>query len=305
MRYRGRLPAFRIAGSALVLFSLSPLGGEEWILDPVPRSTEYDSYAGEQLEPFDFVYGPVDKIKREVSYERVERIEGSVQYFTYEMSSAYKREDAIAWYREQLEQSEVAIEFECEGLDCGRATVWSISLFEQRVLSTVDAKQHYIAGLLERDEDRVLFSIYIVERGNRRVYAHVVQATTTDEVQLGSNLDFSSTLARHGHAVVETVVPDRNGRLTSDALDELRRLSVELEDFRNEDIYVICHVTGSRTADRLLEESNTCADSAVEALNESGEFEMVAFGAGPLFPLQGTPTSRLEVVIPRLLRREP
>ena len=307
MRPEQRKLTVRFWGFAVLAYlSVGFVHAEEFLLDALARSTVTASYESEETEPFNFVYARVDRDGREITYERVARVEGFVRYSTYEMSSYDSRDSAVDWYKDQIASIDGRIVFECEGRDCGRATLWTNFVFKQRALSTTDIKQHYIAAELSKDSTHELFSIYVVERGNKRVYAHVVQVSVDGEVDLGSNQDFVGGLARHGIVVLEDVVPNRYGELTSEALDLLKGLSTQLDDFKNETVFVICHVNGSRPADQLIEEATTCAEEAAERLKGDSDIDIRPFAMGPLAPLEGgVPKSRVEVVIPRLLRREP
>ncbi|MCY4142870.1 MAG: DUF4892 domain-containing protein [Gammaproteobacteria bacterium] len=279
---------------------------DDVLLEKIPRSTITDSYSATEVEPYDFVYAPVEKVKREITFERVARVEGLVRHVTYQMSSDVNRDDALDWYRDQIQSIGGRVVFECDGRDCGRATIWANEIFKQRVLATVDSKQHYLAGELGGEDNHELFAVYIVERGNQTVYSHVVRASVEGNLQLGDNQDFSGALARHGFVVVDGVVPNRYGVLSSEAIDRLTSLSSQLDDFKNEIIYVLCHVNGSRPVDQLIQESESCAEAAVAALKGESEYDVRPFGVGPLAPLaDATPKSRVEVVIPKLLRREP
>ena len=301
----------RKATSILLLGGLSAIliaqtsVAEILLLDAPARSSSVDSYISEDVTPYDFIVAPVERIKREINFKRVIHVDGRVRSETYEMSSDTSREEAMDWYREELLSAGGEIVFECEARDCGRAAIWGGSIFKLRVLSAFDSKQHYLAAALKNELSTELFSIYVVERGNQKVYAHVVQVSVDGEVDLGTNQDFSAILARHGQVVVEGVVPDRQGELNDDALERLKALTDELVPF-TENIYVVCHVYGSRSSELLLEQSQSCAESAAQTLNDEADIEVIPFGAGPLAPLQGgIPQSRVEIVVPALLRREP
>lgn len=294
-----------LLGGLSVLVIAQPTFAEILLLDAPPRSSSVESYASEDIAPYDFIIGPIERIKREINFERAIRVDGKLRSETYEMPSATKREAATDWYREALLAAGGEVVFECEARDCGRAAIWGGSIFKQRVLSAFDSKQQYLAAVLEDGESTELFSVYVVERGNRKVYAHVVQVSVDGEVDLGSNQDFSGTLARHGQVLVDGVVPDEQGKLSGDALAKLKELASDLLAF-TENTYVVCHVYGSRSSELLLEQSRACAESAAQTLNDEADIEVIPFGAGPLAPLQGgIPQSRVEIVVPALLRREP
>lgn len=294
-----------LLGGLSVLLMAQPLFADVLLLDAPPRSSSVESFASEDIAPYDFIVGPIERVKREIKFERAIRVSGKVRSETYEVSSDMNREAATEWYREALLAAGGEVVFECEARDCGRAALWGGSIFKQRVLSAFDSKQHYLAAALKSDQSTELFSIYVVERGNRRVYAHVVQVSVDGEVDLGTNQDFSGTLARHGQALVEGVVPDGQGELNDEALGRLKELANQLLAF-SENIYVVCHVYGSRSSELLLEQSQSCAESAAQTLNDEVDIDVIPFGAGPLAPLQGgVPQSRVEIVVPALLRREP
>ena len=294
-----------LLGGLSVLLIAQPLFADVLLLDAPPRSSSVESFASEDMTPYDFIVGPIERVKREIKFERAIRVSGRVRSETYEVSSDMNREAATEWYREALFAAGGEVVFECEARDCGRAALWGGSIFKQRVLSAFDSKQHYLAAALKSDQSTELFSIYVVERGNRRVYAHVVQVSVDGEVDLGTNQDFSGTLARHGQALVEGVVPDGQGELNDEALGRLKELANQLLAF-SENIYVVCHVYGSRSSELLLEQSQSCAESAAQTLNDEADIDVIPFGAGPLAPLTGgVPQSRVEIVVPALLRREP
>lgn len=294
-----------LLGGMSVLLIAQPLFADVLLLDAPPRSSSVESFASEDTTPYDFIVGPIERVKREIKFERAIRVSGMVRSETYEVSSDMNREAATEWYREALLVAGGEVVFECEARDCGRAALWGGSIFKQRVLSAFDSKQHYLAAALKSDQSTELFSIYVVERGNRRVYAHVVQVSVDGEVDLGTNQDFSGTLARRGQALVEGVVPDGQGELNDEALGRLKELAKQLLAF-SENVYVVCHVYGSRSSELLLEQSQSCAESAAQTLNDEADIDVIPFGAGPLAPLPGgVPQSRVEIVVPALLRREP
>lgn len=301
---RNSAPKMLLGGLSVLLIA-QPLFADVLLLDAPPRSSSVESFASEDMTPYDFIVGPIERVKREIKFERAIRVSGRVRSETYEVSSDMNREAATEWYREALFAAGGEVVFECEARDCGRAALWGGSIFKQRVLSAFDSKQHYLAAALKSDQSTELFSIYVVERGNRRVYAHVVQVSVDGEVDLGTNQDFSGTLARHGQALVEGVVPDGQGELNDEALGRLKELANQLLAF-SENIYVVCHVYGSRSSELLLEQSQSCAESAAQTLNDEADIDVIPFGAGPLAPLTGgVPQSRVEIVVPALLRREP
>ena len=289
---------------ALLSLAGTTLIGNEQVIPAHPRASLEIESMSEQDEPTNFILSSAQRIRHEVTFEHAIKVFGSVSSNTYLMASDLGRTEVSEWYKQQIASLGGKIEFECERRDCGRATIWASDIFQQRVLSASDINQHYLAVSLNKDDEQHLAMIYVVERGNRRVYAHVVEIVPNERVTFNAPIDVSSELLQHGTVRLESVVPDSEGLLSLEALEELRDLAeTELQEFSDKQIYVVCHVNGPHDAEELLEHSKACAERIVEIFEETG-LNVVPFGTGPLSPLEQTAVSRVELVIPRLLRQE-
>ena len=276
----------------------------EQVIPAHPRAELEINKEAEEDEPINFILSSAQRIGAEVTFERVIKVFGAVSSNTYRMPSDLKRSDTVEWFKRQITSLGGEIEFECEQRDCGRATIWTSDIFGERVLSASDVNQNYLAVALDKDDVQHLLMIYVVERSNRRVYAHVVEIVPTERVAFDVPVDVSSELLRRGTVRLPNIVPDSQGSLSAEALEDLKNLAeAELQEFADEEIYVVCHVNGPYTPDELLEHSQTCAEQIQEVFEEQG-LNVVPFGTGPLSPLEQHPVSRVELVIPRLLRQE-
>lgn len=289
---------------AVVWLISSSLLASEQVIPAHPRASLDINEVSEQDEPLNFILSSAQRIRREVTFERVIKVFGPVSSNTYQMPSDLKRSDVTDWFKQQIATLGGRIEFECEQRDCGRATIWATDIFRERVLSASDVNQNYLAVSIDRDEIQHLLMIYVVERGNRRVYAHVVEIIPSERVTIDTPVDVSSELLRYGTVRIPNVVPDSQGALSAEALAELEHLAQnELQEFSSDEIYVVCHVNGPYRTEELLKYSEDCA-AKVEAIFEEEGLNVVPFGTGPLSPIERTAVSRIELVIPRLLRRE-
>ena len=282
----------------------SSLVASEQVIPAHPRASLDINEVSEQDEPLNFILSSAQRIRREVTFERVIKVFGPVSSHTYQMPSDLKRSNVTEWFKQQIASLGGRIEFECEQRDCGRATIWATDIFRERVLSASDVNQNYLAVSIDKDDVQHLVMIYIVERGNRRVYAHVVEIIPNERVAIDTPVDVSSELLRYGTVRIPNVVPDSQGALSAEALAELENLAKnELQEFSSDEIYVVCHVNGPHRTAELLEYSDECAAKVVAIFEEEG-LNTVPFGTGPLSPFERTAVSRVELVIPRLLRRE-
>lgn len=294
---------YGVACTFLGLFNLS-LHASEQVIPAHPRAELEINKAAEEDEPINFILSSAQRIGAEVTFEHVVKVFGAVSSNTYRMPSDLKRADTVDWFKQQISSLGGKIEFECEQRDCGRATIWTSDIFGERVLSASDVNQNYLAVALDKDDVQHLLMIYVVERSNRRVYAHVVEILPSERVVFDDPVDVSSELLRRGTVKLPNIVPDSQGSLSAEALEDLKSLAeTELQEFADEEIYVVCHVNGPYATDELLEHSRTCAEQIHEIFEEQG-LNVVPFGNGPLSPLERIPVSRVELVIPRLLRQE-
>ena len=294
---------YGIACSLLGLLSFS-LHASDQVIPAHPRAELELNKVSEEDEPVNFILSSAQRIRNEVAFERVIKVFGSVSSNTYRMPSDLKRSDTTDWFKRQIASLGGEIEFECEQRDCGRATIWTSDIFGERVLSASDVNQNYLAVALDKDDVQHLLMIYVVERSNRRVYAHVVEILPRERVAFDVPVDVSSELLRRGTVRIPNVVPDSQGAISTEDLEVLTTLAeTELQEFADEEMYVICHVNGPFSTEELLEYSRSCAQQIQKIFQENG-LNVVPFGTGPLSPIEQTPVSRVELVIPRLLRQE-
>ena len=298
-----RIWIFGVACVTLLSFGASLLA-EEQVIPAHPRSELEVSTESDEDAPFNFILSSAQRIRNEVTFEHAIKVFGPVSSNTYRMPPDLKRSETTDWFKRQVTSVGGEIEFECEQRDCGRATIWASDIFKERVLTASDVNQNYLAVALNKDDVQHLVMIYVVERSNRRVYAHVVEIVPNERVVFGAPVDVSSELLRHGTVRLTNIVPDSEGLLSLEELEDLRELAqTELQEFADEEIYVVCHVNGPHATEVLLEHSRECAEQIVEILEEIG-LNVVSFGTGPLSPIEQNPVSRVELVIPRLLRQE-
>ncbi len=258
-----------------------------------PRAWIVDYSMEPDVEPREFVVSRVDRIRRDLHVEGLLRPDATVETATYQIPASTPLTDVLAHYREAF-GGEVL--FTCSGRDCGRSNDWANQIFRRAILYGPDGNQHYYAVM----RDSLLLSVYIIERGNRRIYAHV-QALTPLPAEAGSSAD---RLRRAGWLPVAGLVPGDDGALPEGADAALRALVPALPDAGSGPIYVVCHLYGPAQPDALLQASSRCADETAQRLSAllagSGRdaAEVRGFGAGPLLPRSAEPANRIEVVLP-------
>ena len=252
---------------------------------------------------YDFLYGPVDKIKRDVSFENAVRFNALGQKITYEMPRGVSQERAVSWFRDQLDSLGATMLFSCEGPDCGRATIWASQVFRVRELSAPDRQQTYAAYELKQEEGQTLVALYVVERGNKRVMSHIEVIQPQEQVYFDENSGFASQLTASGLAVIQGVVPNRDGSLPEGSSSIISSISQQLTNLVSRELYVVCHLRVAGSTEQLINASQSCADTVAAQISEETSKELKGLGVGPLTPVVGRQHSRVELVVPSLLRQ--
>ncbi|MDP6377485.1 MAG: DUF4892 domain-containing protein [Pseudomonadales bacterium] len=246
----------------------------------------------EQILPREFVTSPVEKIRRELKIREKLRISGSVLGITYEIARGTPLDEVIAHYDALFGEHSL---FRCRGRDCGRSNGWANQVFGQAILFGPDRNQHYQAGKLNGD----FVSVYVIERGNRRLYAHVRILTPQEQVEAITNSRLTADLAGNGFAVIQGVHPRIDGTLEEGSAAILDDLAPRLDIFERQQVYVVCHLYGLAHPETLIEDALKCAtDVAVRMAREDGP-NLVPYGAGPLLPRAATDDARIELVLPQ------
>lgn len=247
------------------------------------------AYQGEApVRRYAFVTGRVDRSHRDLRVDRGERVQARLLRVTYRAPDHTEFEDVVAHYQQALDALAMRVEFTCRGRDCGRSTVWANDVFGVKELVAPDSAQFYLAA----SDGRVLLAIYVVQRGNRRVYAHVDRAVR--DVPERASDALLATLRRDGFVVLPNVAPDDAGDLSSTALVTLAEVGQQLAE-AVANVHVVCHMPGP--AATATPASQRCAQQAAEPLATAG-VETTPFGAGPLLPRRGMAGGRVELVLP-------
>ncbi len=258
-----------------------------------PRSwiVEYDRQ--QDGAPREFIVTRVDRVRRELRVENVRRVDADLEAATYQIATGTRLEDIVAHYRAAIGGQ---LLFSCSGRDCGRSNDWANQVFQQAILYGPDPNQRYLA--FQRGDE--LLALYVIQRGNKRVYAHL-RVLTIVGGDASDAAGFPHILADHGWAFIPGLVPLPDGQLPENAASVLAGIAGELEPLAGKTLYLVCHLSGSGSAAMLLSASQECADQAATVVNAelaTTGTRLLAFGAGSLVPRRGVPGSRLEIVDP-------
>lgn len=265
-----------------------------WIVEYTPATS---------VRSYEFVTGQVARIRREVRIDRSMRTAAKLTRVTYRTPSGTRLDDVVEHYEALVDDLGGRVDFTCQGQECGHSTLWANQVFGVKELAAPDPAQFYLATMIDgsnlgfADAGRAaLVSVYVVQRPNRRVNAHVDFAVVAIGSSSGSAEDVVNALNSKGYAVVSAVVPSASGELDEDALKALDDLAPALTSFADR-IVVVCHLGSVDDPTLSRRRTEACAERGSERLRAAG-VEAGAFGAGAFLPREGATPDRLELVIP-------
>lgn len=252
---------------------------------------------------YEFVTGKVARIRREVRIDRSSRTPAKVVRVTYRTPNGTRLDDVVEHYENVIRDLGGRVEFTCRGLDCGHSTLWANQVFGVKEVAGPDTAQFYLAttlagsavGLADSGSS-ALVSIYVAQRSNRRVNAHIDFAIATSGSSGGSTEDVVKALNSLGFAVVAGAVPNRSGELDEASLKALDELAPALTPFAGR-VVAVCHLGSLDDAEQSRRRTEACAEAVSSRLRAAG-VEAGAFGAGAFLPREGASPDRLELVIP-------
>lgn len=256
-----------------------------------------------------FVTGRVERSRREPRMARSVRVAARLARVTYRTPPGTRLADVIAHYQTATDRFEPI--YTCQGRDCGRSTAWANDVFGVKHLVAPDSAQFYLAAT----RADALVAVYIVQRGNRRVYAQVDHATGTGigaiaRAGAGGTLrqasapavappraasastELAATLRRQGYVVVPNAAPDADGQIAEANLQALDAIAPTLATIP-QPIHVVCHLDGD--AEVAEARSRVCARRGAARLRAAG-VPARGFGAGSFLPRPDAPARRLELV---------
>jgi hypothetical protein len=152
------------------------------LLQRFPRS-HIVQYEQSRAEDYRLVLGGLEKINGILAPEKERRLSGELQQITYRIPDNHSAEEAFTYFADQLKVLGAELLFSCTGRDCGSSNQWANAIFDYSRLYGVDNTQSFAAFRLSGR----FFSLYSVERGNKRVYLRL-EALQSDQLSLTDTL---------------------------------------------------------------------------------------------------------------------
>ena|SRR5690554_2577276 len=272
-----------------------------------PGSTIVD-YRVDESTVYTLPLGRMQRAAGQVAPSQAERFQGTLRRITYEIPDGFSGQEVYNHFRAQLLAGEQRELFACQGRGCGSSNYWANDVFNNRILYGPETSQYYMASTYHSaaDDSAIGYAaLYVVTRGNRRMYAHLdfleLSAARAAEQRMGmagGPEAMALRLEQDGAVSIPGLVFDENDRLSED-----EGLALVQELMQNQGLlegYVVAHLQGGDRLDRLLERSSDRAEQVVSRLVDAGvdAARLEARGVGPLAPYcrPGPCSQRIELV---------
>ena len=163
----------RVCLLMLALFC-QPVWAVELLVKPFPFS-ELESSNKDAQPEYVVMTGRVSDSSSGVRAVGAVRVSGERSVATYEIPQRHEEDEVFEHYLAEISRIDGLLLFKCEARNCGRSNDWANSVFDRRILYGRDRNQRYLAARTWDGDDSVLIMVYVIRRGNQRLYAHVEQ----------------------------------------------------------------------------------------------------------------------------------
>jgi len=223
------------------------------------------------------------RINNQLRIENELRVDVTGLKETYRINDGHTTDQAFNHYLSKIKQLKANILYQCASRDCGRSSSWAQNIFNNSKLYGEDGSQFYLSASINKDGQQWLVSVYAVERGNRRVYAHI--ETLKLNTPLSSDVAPLSSGDKNSIFVFSY---DVNGVVSiNPALADINKI-IELSRTDSEaKIYIVGHLQeGYSNTHKALNRSEEAAEQVSSLLKKRGvdADKITVIGVGPLVP---------------------
>ncbi|WP_370978890.1 DUF4892 domain-containing protein [Agaribacterium sp. ZY112] len=276
---------------------------------------EISSKQDETIE-YRLTLSSLKNVNAQIVAEQERWIKGDLNSQTWEFDSALSKDEAWSLL-ERLVTSVGASElYACDGLACGASNAWANERFNNKVLYGMDASQRYRVFSLNQGQE--IWVLYFVQRGNRRIYAHLDQLSLTQAaVAIVPNASaLNSRVRRQGYIQLDEDLASifiQNKASADKSLIKTQRLQAKQGQafeyfdalvlaFKKQPLqrfYIVAHIYTEADQQANELKGRLLADQLKERLQQAGldgkRFEVYSVGA--LAPRQYPPRNRIELVL--------
>lgn len=281
----------------LAVILVKPAFAQELSITPYAHSTISSS---ETFTDEDYlVPNSVPKrINNQLRIENELRVDVTGLKETYRINDGHTTDQAFNHYLSELKKLNAKVLYQCSSRDCGRSSSWAQNIFNNSKLYGEDASQFFLSAIVQQQEQQWLISLYTVERGNRRVYAHI--ETLKLNTALASELASTSSTDANPIFVFSY---GANGMVSiNPKLAEINQIIELYRADTNTRLFIVGHMQqGDSSPHKAMSQSEEAANQVASLLKKRGVdgARLSVIGVGPLIPYgQGVHSgNRVEVTV--------
>ena len=271
----------------------------------MPRFPDSEMTSLEFVEDTNYrlILSSLQRTRGLVSSENSEMLRGDITKIIYEVASEFSGQDVFEYFKKEASERNYKSLFSCSGRECGSSNYWANDIFGNRVLYGPERNQYYSVfdAATEGREDFV--AMYIITRGNRRVYVYfefIEPGGTQSRIDIFDSDRLLSELQAERSVVLKNIEFENDLSLTRDS--DISYLISLLEKNPSLKFYLVAHLYQEGVkSDELIARSHQRANVLLQLLLGNGidREQIEAHGAGPFAPNCGAErcTDRVELVM--------
>lgn len=128
----------------------------------------------EAVQFWPLALGKARKVDGRFVFEKEQHINGEITQTTYRIRGERSLYDITRFYQSYAKSGDKKELYFCQGRSCGPSNYWANGYFHVRELYGPDANQRLWVFQTGKQQYQML---YLIERANRRIYLHVLEAT--------------------------------------------------------------------------------------------------------------------------------
>ena len=238
-----------------------------------------------------------------VSSENSEMLRGDITKIIYEIASEFTGQDVFEYFNNEATDRNYKNLFSCIGRECGSSNYWANDVFGNRVLYGPERNQYYSVFETATEGREDFVAMYIITRGNRRVYVYfefVEPGGTQSRIDIFDSDRLLSELQAERSVVLNNIEFENDLSLTRTS--DISYLISLLEKNPSLKFYLVAHLyqEGVKSED-LISRSHQRANVLRQALLGRGidREQIQAYGVGPFAPHCGAERcmDRVELVM--------
>tara|TARA_Y100000766_G_C18747460_1_gene526729 strand:- start:24 stop:722 length:699 start_codon:yes stop_codon:yes gene_type:complete len=230
-------------------------------------------------------------------------LRGDITKIIYEIAPEFTGQDVFDYFINEATERHYKNLFSCSGRECGSSNYWANDVFGNRVLYGPERNQYYSVFETASDGREDFIAMYIITRGNRRVYAYfefIEPGGAQSRIDIFDSDRLLSELQAEQSVVLQNIEFENDLSLTRDS--DISYLISLLKKNPSLKFYLVAHLYQEGVeSEELIARSHQRANILRQELVVGGiaREQIKAHGVGPFAPNCGAErcTDRVELVM--------